>query len=110
MRLYTQWLNNTHRVRMPGGENLNDVRKRAMRVVREAVAESKDTVVLASHRVVNKVLICALLGLDDSHFWSIRQDVGAITTLNYDNNRFVLVEHNNTSYLPPSRPGKLADF
>ena len=110
MRLYTEWLNNPHRVRMPGGESLNEVRKRAMRVVREAVAEYKDTVVLVSHRVVNKVLICALLGLDDSHFWSIRQDVGAITTFNYDNNRFVLIEHNNTSYLPRVRQGKLADF
>ena len=108
--LYTEWLKNPHRVRMPGGENLNEVRKRAMRVVREVIAEHSGTVVLVSHRVVNKVLICALLGLDNSHFWNIRQDVGAITIFNYEDRRFVLVEHNNTSYLPPVQHGKLTDF
>ena len=108
--LYTEWAQNPHRVRMPSGESLNQVRKRAMEVVSEVVAKYAGTVVLVSHRVVNKVVICALLGLDNSHFWNIRQDVGAITIFNYENKRFVLVEHNNTSYLPPVRQGKLADF
>ena len=108
--LYTEWLKNPHRARIPGGESLSEVRKRAVRVVRGVIAEYSGTVVLVSHRVVNKVLICAMLGLDNSHFWSIRQDVGAITIFNYENQRFVLVEHNNTSYLPPSRLGKPADF
>ncbi len=108
--LYAEWLKNPHLVRMPGGENLNEVRKRTMRVVREVIAEYSGTVVLVSHRVVNKVLICALLGLDNSHFWNIRQDVGAITIFNYENQRFVLVEHNNTAYLPSVQQDKLADF
>jgi broad specificity phosphatase PhoE len=108
--LYTEWLKNPHRVRMPGGENLNEVRKRAMRVVREVIAGYSGTVVLVSHRVVNKVLICALLGLDNSHFWNIRQDIGAITIFNYENQQFVLVEHNNTSYLPSLQQKKLSDF
>ncbi len=108
--LYSEWLKNPHRLRIPGGENLNEVRKRAMRVVREVIAGYSGTVVLVSHRVVNKVLICALLGLDNSHFWNIRQDVGAITIFNYEDQRFVLVEHNNTSYLPPVRQDRLTDF
>ncbi len=108
--LYTQWVENPHRVRMPAGESLNGVRRRAMGVVREVIAKHTGTVVLVSHRVVNKVLICALLGLNNSHFWNIRQDVGAITVFAYDNERFILVEHNNTSYLQPISQGKLADF
>lgn len=108
--LYAEWLKNPHRVRMPGGESLNEVRKRAMNVLRDAVTAYTDTVVLVSHRVVNKVLICALLGIDNSHFWRIRQDIGAITRFDYENRQFVMVEHNNTTYLPSTRPGKTADF
>jgi len=67
-------------------------------------------VVLVAHRVVNKVLICAMLGLDNSHFWNIRQDVGAITIFEYIDERFVLAEHNNTSYLAPLGQKKLGDF
>ncbi|MFC2003355.1 histidine phosphatase family protein [Chloroflexota bacterium] len=108
--LYTEWAKNPHRVKMPGGENLNEVRERAMGVVRDVIAKYSGTVVLVSHRVVNKVLICALLGLDNSHFWNIKQDVGGITIFTYESERFVLVEHNNTSYLKPAHRGKLTDF
>jgi len=68
------------------------------------------TVVLVTHRVVTKVLICALLGLDDSHFWNIEQSTCGITTFNYRNGQFILTEHNNTSFLKPLSQKKLADF
>jgi len=96
---YAEWINSPDKVKMPTGESLNDVRKRAMGVVDKVIAKYKGTVVLVSHRVVNKVLICALLGLDNSHFWNIKQDMCGITTFTYENGRFILTEHNNTSYL-----------
>ncbi|MBA7700835.1 Phosphoserine phosphatase 1 [subsurface metagenome] len=99
--LYAEWINSPDKVKMPAGESLNDVRKRAIDVVDSVIAKYKGTVVLISHRVVNKVLICALLGLDNSHFWNIRLDTCAITTFIYENERFILTEHNNTSYLKP---------
>ncbi len=108
--LYAQWLNNPHQVTMPSGESLSDVSQRAIGVVNEAVARYRDTVVLVSHRVVNKVLICALLGLDNSHFWNIRQDTCGTTTFAYENERFILTEHNNTSYLKPLQKAPPADF
>lgn len=108
--LYTEWLKNPHRVRIPAGESLNEVSRRAMGVVRDVIAKYSGTVVLVSHRVVNKVLICALLGLDNSHFWNIKQDVGAITIFTYKNERFVLVEHNNISYLKTASQSTLSDF
>ena len=108
--LYAEWISHPDQVKMPGGESLNDVRKRAINVVNDAVAKYEGTVVLVSHRVVNKVLICALLGLDNSHFWNIRQDTGGITTFTYENKRFSLTEHNNTSYLKPIPKALLSDF
>jgi len=107
---YAEWLNSPDKVKMLSGESLSDVRKRATGVVDSVIATHKDTVVLVSHRVVNKVLICALLGLDDSHFWNIKQDTGGITTFAYKNGRFTLTEHNNTSYLKPLHRTLLGDF
>jgi len=66
--------------------------------------------VLVSHRVVNKVLICALLGLDNSHFWNIRQDNCGTTVFALENGRFILTKHNDTSYLKPLAKAELGDF
>ncbi len=107
---YTDWLNRPGRVKIPSGESLDDVRERAMAFVDEVITRHTGTIVLASHRVVHKVLICALLGLDNSHFWNIKLDTCAITTFSHENGRFVLIEHNNTSYLKPLRKAPLSDF
>ncbi|MFC1986142.1 histidine phosphatase family protein [Chloroflexota bacterium] len=108
--LYEEWVNHPDKVKIPFGENLGDVRKRAIGVVDEVIAKHEGTVVLVSHRVVNKVLICALLGLDNSHFWNIRQDTAGTTTFTYENERFALTEHNNTSFLKPIKRAPLSDF
>jgi broad specificity phosphatase PhoE len=107
---YAEWLNHPERVRLPGGETLGEVRARAIKVVNEVITKHTGMVVLVSHRVVNKVLICALLGLDDSHFWNIRLDTCGLTTFNYESGRFVLARHNDTSFLKPLKRGRLADF
>ncbi len=104
------WTSHPERVKMPGGESLDDVRKRAVVVVDEVIARHKGTTVLVSHRVVNKVLICALLGLDNSHFWNIRQDTGAISIFAYERNRFILTKHNETCFLESIKKAELSDF
>jgi broad specificity phosphatase PhoE len=108
--LLNEWHNNPHKVRMPGGEGLDDVRKRAIKVVNDILSNYYGSVVLVSHRVVNKVLICSLLGLDNSYFWNIKQDVGGITVFNYVDNCFVLIRHNDTSYLKELQKSVLDDF
>ena len=108
--LYAEWIKNPHLIKMPDGESLNDVRERALSVVDEVVAKHEETVVLVSHRVVNKVLICALLGLDNSHFWNIKQDTCGTTTFAYINQQFILTKHNDTSYLRPLPKAPLSDF
>jgi broad specificity phosphatase PhoE len=108
--LHNEWHNNPQKVRMPGGESLEDVRKRAIEVVNDVVSKYQLSALLVSHRVVNKVLICSLLGLDNSHFWNIKQDVGGITIFNYLDGRFVLTSHNDTSHLKELQKSVLDDF
>ncbi len=108
--LFTEWVEKPHLVEIPGGEGLDDVTGRVLTFVNDIVTRHKGNVVLVSHRVVHKVLILALLGLDNSHFWNIKLDTAAITTFAYENNRWILNEHNNTCYLQPLTQPKLKDF
>ncbi|MBA7664053.1 Phosphoserine phosphatase 1 [subsurface metagenome] len=108
--LYAEWIKHPDRVKIPAGESLDEVRKRTMDVVDGLIAKYEGSVVLVSHRVVNKVLICALLGLDNSHFWNIQQDNCGITIFTYENGRFILTKHNDTSYLKPVSELPLSDF
>jgi phosphoserine phosphatase len=84
--LYRQWEMAPHTVCFPNGEPLAVLRTRALAAVEEVVQRHPDrTVLLMAHRAVNKVLIAAFIGLDNSNFWRIAQDTTAI-------NRFHLVE------------------
>lgn len=107
--VYRDWTTNPRCTKFPSGESLEEVRQRALAVV-DKVTKQPGTVVLASHRVVHKLLICALLGLDDSHFWNIRIDTCGMTTFDFTDGQFVLTEHNNTSFLEPLKHERLSDF
>jgi probable phosphoglycerate mutase len=97
---YRQWVEEPHLVRLPGGEGLDDVRVRAMAGMEEVIRNhSGKTLVLVSHRVICKVLICAILGLDNSHFWQITQDPTAINLIQYRNGKYILSLMNETCHL-----------
>ncbi|MBI2869148.1 MAG: histidine phosphatase family protein [Chloroflexi bacterium] len=108
-KLYREWLEHPESVRMPGGESLADVRQRALETVNAIVKQTTGLAVLVSHRVVNKVLICALLGLDNSRFWNIRQDNAAISVFEHKEGRYILKRHNDTCHLK-SLPNLDTDF
>lgn len=95
--LYRRWCEEPHRVQMPGGENLDQVRARAVRALDGICAAHPDrTVLIVAHRVVNKVLLCAVLGLDDRHFWAIKQDNGALNLFDYGDGEFAMHLLNDT--------------
>jgi broad specificity phosphatase PhoE len=97
---YRQWVETPHLVRLPGGESLDDVRKRAMAAVEELIRNHPGkTLILVTHRVVNKVLICGILSLDNSHFWQITQDTTAINLIQYRNGKYILSLMNETCHL-----------
>ena len=76
---YAQWLESPHLVRFPEGESLEQVRERVATALSDLLSQHREgTIVLVSHKVVCKVLVISLLGLDNSHFWQVEQDVCAI--------------------------------
>lgn len=107
--LYEEWLKSPQVVRMPKGESLDDVRKRAVSLINQVIARHQGIIALVSHRVILKVVICALLGLDNSHFWNIRVDTCGITIFNYEMGRFILTRHNYT-VMESKKSISLSDF
>jgi broad specificity phosphatase PhoE len=98
--MYHKWHHSPHEVRFPGGEGLAHVRDRVVAAVHEiAAGHDKQTVVLVSHKVVCQVLICAMFGLDNSHFWQVRQDVCAINSFEISDGFTTVSSVNDTCHL-----------
>ena len=109
--LYSLWLREPHKVRFPNGETLKEVRLRTMGALENLVAKhQKETIVLVAHRVPNKVLCCALLGLDNSHLWRIQQDTASTNLFVYKNEQWIVSFLNDTSYLKVMGKTPLSDF
>jgi broad specificity phosphatase PhoE len=98
--LYRLWRERPEAVHFPGGENLTQVRARAWEGLQKVLRDNPErTTLILSHRVVTKVLICAVLGLDDSHFWQIKQDTTAVNCIEYNRGSFVTSLINDTCHL-----------
>lgn len=98
--LYEKYLERPDLVQIPGGESLEDARKRTLCALDQILAVNKEgTVAVITHRVNTKLLVCALLGLDDSHFWNIEHNTCGVTTFEYNGRCYILMHHNDTSFL-----------
>lgn len=97
---FKKWHTEPHKVQMPGGENLEDVRRRARAAFNEYAEKYEGkTILVAAHDAVNKAIICDLLGLDMSHFWHIKQDNACINVLEYNEGVWRAVLLNSTTHL-----------
>jgi len=98
--LYATWQAQPEEVTFPGGENLDAVCQRAGVALAELVQQHPgQTITLVAHRVVNKVLICHILGLPNSHFWQIRQDTAAINRFHVTHGSYIVDCLNDTCHL-----------
>ncbi|MDQ7823518.1 MAG: histidine phosphatase family protein [Candidatus Eremiobacteraeota bacterium] len=96
------WMETPHKFRIPGGESLAILRRRALRGLKRVLGEAEGEVLcVVSHRVVTKVMVLALLGLSNSHFWQIRQDNACINIIQFpeDDGEAVVVSLNDTGHL-----------
>ncbi len=109
--LYRQWETAPHTVRFPGGETLDEVKARTLDAVAEVLLRHPgQTVLLAAHRAVNKVLIAAFLGLDNSHFWRLGQDTTAINRFQRVTDTWHIMGLNDTCHLRGFKRGAYVDF
>lgn len=94
------WLKTPHLVTFPDGENLAMVRQRAMAALTQLIEQHpEDEIVIVAHTVVNRVLLCAVLGLDNSEYWRIGQDTCAINVIDWRKGKFFIHSLNDICHL-----------
>ncbi len=111
--LHKQWLNAPQTVTFPGGESIVDVAERALKAtIKLARRQEDETIALVSHRVPNKMILIAVMGINVSRFWDIEQDTACINVLRYvrKNDRFIVAKVNDTSPTKPFSTVVDADF
>jgi len=98
--LYQTWVQNPEKVDFPNGENIKVVADRAEEGIYQAVhANPESELVIVAHRVINKALLCRLLGMELKAFWKLRQDTACLNELYFDKDDFILVRLNDTCHL-----------
>jgi alpha-ribazole phosphatase/probable phosphoglycerate mutase len=98
--VFNAWSRDPVNYRIPGGETFGELRDRAApEVERIASTHPGQTVVVAAHRSVNRVLICHWLGLDVGRYKQIEQKNGAINSLLFNGNRVVIETVNDVCHI-----------
>ena len=86
--LLQQWKDTPETVKMPEGENLQQVWDRAVACWQDRVkvyseGEGETVGIVVAHDAINKVILANLLGLSPAHFWNIKQGNGGVSVIDY---------------------------
>jgi probable phosphoglycerate mutase len=98
--LYGLWRNAPGQVLFPGGEGLVDVQKRTSALLEELSARHpRQTVALVGHQIVNKVIVCTLLGLGLDRIWRVQQDTCGLSVFQQVDGKWHTLGLNDTCHL-----------
>lgn len=99
--LSVQWRSNPLDTQIPNGEKLYDVAVRCQRAINEIIEQhAGETVLVASHGGVIRVIVANALGFDLNHFWKLRLDNVSLTILEYYGQQKAILElFNDTCHL-----------
>jgi broad specificity phosphatase PhoE len=87
-------------VRFPHGDTLDDLTARGMAGIHAMIARHEgQTVIAVSHQVITRVLLCAMLGLDNSHHWNVTQDTACVNVVHFRRGQFYINLLNDTCHL-----------
>jgi len=96
-----QWFSTeAGRLRMPGGESLQDVQDRAWAAIeRLRERHPEDTVAVVTHNFTIHAILCRALGLPLANFRRFRHDLTAKAVLDVRQDRAVVISLNDTCHL-----------
>ncbi len=104
--LYRRWAEEPEKAEFPEGETLRTLADRAEPALYRLAAASEDRdLVIVTHRVVSKVLLCLIMGAGLAAFWKIKQDTACINILEYKRSSFIINTVNETCHLQGLGPG-----
>jgi broad specificity phosphatase PhoE len=101
--LWKRWSTAPERLLLPGGETVEDVKRRAFARVLEIVGGDSAlfgrAVGIVTHRSVMKGLAAAFLRVPPPYFWKFYIDNAAYSVFEHDSSGFTLMSWNNNSHL-----------
>lgn len=110
--LYQQWLIQPEQVHFPDGEDLAGVRYRAFAKLEKLAAEADEqSILMVTHRVVLKVLLCSAMEMGLSKFWQVQVDTASLSVLGFEQGGLKLLLLNDTCHLRSlDMPSDSVDF
>jgi broad specificity phosphatase PhoE len=97
--LHRAWNEKPHTVCFPRGEGLVDVQRRVVHGISDIVSEHGDeTVCMVGHSVVNRVIVCTVLGISLEAFWRFGQGTCAVNLFAVDRDGKMTLNLLNDTY------------
>jgi len=95
------WGQNPSSVRIPGGENLQEVQDRALKALKEiaALQVAGGTLLICSHNFVLRTLLCHALEIPLDRFREVKKGTASYSLLTYNNGWFHADRINERSHL-----------
>ena len=101
---YRRWLTAPDRVRIAGGETLDQVHARTLALLAALQRRHRgETVVLVSHDIVGRVLVCIALDISLGGLWRVPQDNAAVSVFDHDGRSLTAVTINDIGHLTSER-------
>lgn len=100
--LAAEWYQSPGQVRLPGGENFEEVKERSYNTVLDLLQQNDPgTIIVVAHGGTIRTIICGILDIELNHAFKISQDNTALNIINYypENGLTVLSLLNGTDHL-----------
>ncbi len=98
----TMWRDSPAETRLPGGETLAEVARRAAGALRNVAARhAGQPIAVVAHGGVNKTILLTVLGAPLGHHWRIRQSNACINVIEMDSAGARVAVLNDTVHLGP---------
>ncbi len=81
------------------GDNLWSLQRRAFAGLNDIVGDIDSDIAVVSHYVTLRMILLACLGADPRAYWRISLDNCSVSTVHYDNKRFIIEMLNETCHL-----------
>lgn len=96
----SEWFKNPAKLKLPQGESMEDLQKRAWEIVEKIYSlQSEGMVAIVAHSLWNISLICKIMNLDLSNHRKLRQDAGSFSVAQLGGWGEGLISINNTLHL-----------
>jgi broad specificity phosphatase PhoE len=98
-REFATWAEDPEIAVFPRGEAVASVKERLQKGMERLAMEHDGRVLLVGHKLINRMILCYVLGLPTSGIWRMEQSNGAINRISREERGWTLRRLNDTAHL-----------